>query len=181
MAKGNSLNGLSVNLRTLRALYNRAIKQKLVSKDLYPFNDYSIKSESTRKRAITLLDLERIKAFVPETAMQERAKEYFMLSFYLMGASFVDIAFLKVKNIRGTLVFFFQLNPAHLQSRFSFGIIAATALLLLSLCEAFFVMLDKADLPEHDEMQIPHKAASPKKNDIGLGKGVSALQNGQLI
>jgi hypothetical protein len=64
-----------------------------------------------------------------------------MLSFYLMGASFVDIAFLKVKNIRGTLVFFFQLNPAHLQSRFSFGIIAATALLLLSLCEAFFVML----------------------------------------
>ncbi|MFN0213815.1 MAG: phage integrase SAM-like domain-containing protein [Saprospiraceae bacterium] len=101
LSKGNSLNGLSVNLRTLRALYNRAIKQKLVSKDLYPFNDYSIKSESTRKRAITLLDLEKIKAFAPETSRQERAKEYFMLSFYLMGASFVDIAFLKVKNIVG--------------------------------------------------------------------------------
>lgn len=48
---------------------------------------------------------------------------------------------LAIQAGRGTLVFFFQLNPAHLQSRFSFGIIAATILLLLSLCEALFVML----------------------------------------
>ncbi|MCB9334311.1 MAG: hypothetical protein H6574_24955 [Lewinellaceae bacterium] len=48
---------------------------------------------------------------------------------------------LAIQAGRGTLVFFFQLNPAHLQSKFSFGIIAATALLLLSLFEAFFVML----------------------------------------
>lgn len=48
---------------------------------------------------------------------------------------------LAIQAGRGTLVFFFQLNPAHLQSRFSFGIIAATVLLLLSLCEALFVML----------------------------------------
>lgn len=41
---------------------------------------------------------------------------------------------------RGTLVFFFQLNPARIQSQFSFGIVAATTLLLLSLGEAFFVM-----------------------------------------
>ncbi len=47
---------------------------------------------------------------------------------------------LAIQAGRGTLVFFFQLNPARIQSRFSFGIIAATALLLLSLCEAFFVM-----------------------------------------
>ncbi|MBK8193483.1 MAG: hypothetical protein IPK76_09815 [Lewinellaceae bacterium] len=48
---------------------------------------------------------------------------------------------LAIQAGRGTLVFFFQLNPAHLQSKYSFGIIAATALLLLSLCEAFFVMM----------------------------------------
>ena len=41
---------------------------------------------------------------------------------------------------RGTLVFFFQLNPARIQSRFSMGIIAATTLLLLSLWEAYLVM-----------------------------------------
>jgi len=48
---------------------------------------------------------------------------------------------LAIQAGRGTLVFFFQLNPAHLQSRFSFGIIAATTLLVLSLIEAVFVML----------------------------------------
>lgn len=47
---------------------------------------------------------------------------------------------LAIQTGRGTLVFFFQLNPARIQSRFSMGIIAATALLLLSLWEAYLVM-----------------------------------------
>lgn len=101
LSKGNSANGLSVSLRTLRALYNRAIKQKLISKDYYPFTDYRIKGESTRKRAISGADLELIKQFQPKTERQARAKDYFLLSFYLMGASFVDLAFLKVRNITG--------------------------------------------------------------------------------
>lgn len=47
---------------------------------------------------------------------------------------------LAIQAGRGTLVFFFQLNPARIQSRFSMGIIAATALLVLSLWEAYLVM-----------------------------------------
>ena len=47
---------------------------------------------------------------------------------------------LAIQTGRGTLVFFFQLNPAHIQGRFSFGIIAATVLLLLSIAEAFLVL-----------------------------------------
>ena len=99
LSKGNSVNGLSVGLRTLRALFNRAIKQKLLSKEHYPFTDYSIKNERTRKRAISGADLELLKQFEPKTIRQQRAKDFFFLSFYLMGASFVDVAFLKVKNI----------------------------------------------------------------------------------
>ena len=95
------MNGLSVNLRTLRALFNRAIKQKLISKEHYPFADYSVMHESTRKRAITGADLDRLRQFEPKSEWQVRAKDFFFLSFYLMGASFVDLAFLKVKNITG--------------------------------------------------------------------------------
>ncbi|PHN00930.1 hypothetical protein [Flavilitoribacter nigricans] len=47
---------------------------------------------------------------------------------------------LAIQAGRGTLVFFFQLNPARIQSRFSMGIIAATTLLGLSLWEAWLVM-----------------------------------------
>ena len=47
---------------------------------------------------------------------------------------------LAIQAGRGTLVFFFQLNPLRIQSRFSFGIVAATLLLVLSMVEAFLVM-----------------------------------------
>lgn len=40
---------------------------------------------------------------------------------------------------RGTLVFFFQLNPARIQSRFSMAIVAATGLLVLSVWESILV------------------------------------------
>ena len=99
LSKGNSLNGLSVNLRTLRALLNLAIKQKRLSAENYPFKEYTIKGQETRKRAITREDLIKILQFQPQTQRQTRAKDYFLISFYLMGASFVDIAMLKGNNI----------------------------------------------------------------------------------
>jgi integrase/recombinase XerD len=93
------VNGLSVNLRTLRALFNRAIKEKRISKEYYPFNDYQIKTQKTRKRAITEEDIQKIKVFEPKTKRHSRAKDYFFISFYMMGASFVDLAHLKPSNI----------------------------------------------------------------------------------
>ena len=59
------------------------------------------------------------------------------------NVGFIIAAFLvpfAIQAGRGTLVFFFQLNPAHIQGRLSFGLIAATALLILSLVEAYLVM-----------------------------------------
>lgn len=47
---------------------------------------------------------------------------------------------LAIQAGRGTLMFFFQLNPLRLQSRFLSGILAATVLLILSMVEAFLVM-----------------------------------------
>lgn len=56
---------------------------------------------------------------------------------FLIAAYLVPLA---IQTGRGTLVFFFQLNPAHIQGKYSFGIIAATALLILSLVEAYLVL-----------------------------------------
>lgn len=99
LSKGNTFNGLSVNMRTIRSLYNIAIKQSKISQDYYPFKDYTIRKEETRKRAISREDLIRFLQFEPITERHKRAKDYFLTSFYLMGASFVDIAFLKCNNI----------------------------------------------------------------------------------
>lgn len=57
--------------------------------------------------------------------------------------SFMVAAFavpLAIQAGRGTLVFFFQLNPARIQSRFSMAIIAATLLLGLSLWECILIL-----------------------------------------
>ena len=57
---------------------------------------------------------------------------------FILAAFLVPFA---IQAGRGTLVFFFQLNPAHIQGKYSFGIIAATALLVLSLIEAWLVLI----------------------------------------
>ena len=99
LGKGNSINGLSVHLRTLRSVLNRATVEGLLSKDDYAFKDYSIKTVKTKKRAITEEDILKLKYYVPDSPQKQRAKDTFFLSFYLMGASFIDLAFLKLSNI----------------------------------------------------------------------------------
>ncbi len=97
--KKNSVNGLSVHMRTLKALYNRAVKRELIEREPYPFTSYTIRHEKTRKRAISEADIQKIKKAKPQTSRQQRAQDYFMMSFYLMGASFIDLAFLRKENI----------------------------------------------------------------------------------
>ena len=48
---------------------------------------------------------------------------------------------LAIQTGRGTLVFFFQLNPARIQGRYSMAVISATVLLILSLSESCLVMM----------------------------------------
>ena len=56
---------------------------------------------------------------------------------FIIAAYLVPLA---IQKGRGTLVFFFQLNPAHIQNRLSMGVIAASVLLVFSLLEAYLVL-----------------------------------------
>lgn len=118
LGKGNSLNGLSVHIRTLRALYNRAVKEYPELKEVYPFDKYSIKHEKTRKRAISVEDIEKLKVLKPSqlTTRQKRAKDYFFMSFYLMGASFIDLAFLRISDMQNGRVEYRRRKTGQLHS-----------------------------------------------------------------
>ncbi len=96
---GLQTNGISFHMRTLRALYNRAIKDGLTNKENYPFEKYKIKKEKTQHRALTKEDIKTIRDCELETDGQRFARDIFMFSFYMRGMSFVDIAFIKVENI----------------------------------------------------------------------------------
>ncbi len=97
---GGGKGGLGVNLRTLRAIYNRAIKEHLVSADLYPFKDYKIKSGDTERKALSESDFNTFKSLKLESPLLE-GQDYFMVSFYLRGINFIDMAYLTGANIEG--------------------------------------------------------------------------------
>jgi integrase len=97
-----SLNTISVYLRTLRAIMNKAIKDGLIEESAYPFKNISIKSQKTRKRAVNKDVISMVEDFeCPEGENLQLYKDLFMFSFYNRGMNFVDMAFLQNKNIQG--------------------------------------------------------------------------------
>lgn len=94
-------------LRTLRAFFNKAIKHKLVDRNLYPFHDITLKAERTKKRAIDkILISDIIQLDLPEGSSIWHVRNWFMLSFYLMGISFVDLALLKSEDIKKGRIYY---------------------------------------------------------------------------
>lgn len=106
-ASGIKPNSISNYLRTIRAIYNKAIRAKLVDRSKYPFLDVKIRSERTIKRAVLRDDLCKLtKLPLSNNSALEKALNHFLLSFYLIGISFTDLAYLKPENIiDGRLVY----------------------------------------------------------------------------
>ncbi len=102
LENGVQTNGISFHMRTLRALYNRAIKDDIANKSNYPFEKYSIKREKTIHRALSKEEMKKIRDVVLDDKSLIVARDYFMFSFYTQGMSFIDIALLKVKNLHNS-------------------------------------------------------------------------------
>ncbi len=97
---GNTLNGLASYMRTIKAIYNKGIKEDIIERDAYPFHKYQIKSVPTQKRAIDIAHLKKIMELkLKREDNLFNYRNYFLLSYMLLGMSFVDMAFLKIKNI----------------------------------------------------------------------------------
>ena len=97
--QGLKINSISNYFRTLRAIYNKAIKQKIVERSRYPFYDLKIKSERTLKRAVLRQDLLKLEQLNLEMNTAEwKALMSFLLSFYLIGISFTDMDYLSMKK-----------------------------------------------------------------------------------
>ncbi|MDB5015349.1 MAG: Site-specific recombinase XerD [Mucilaginibacter sp.] len=94
-------NSIYLYIRTIRIFFNKAIKSKVVERSHYPFYDYKLRPEKTKKRAIDIAVLKGIKAVVLSSNTSIwHTKNYFLLSFYLIGISIVDLALLKKTNVK---------------------------------------------------------------------------------
>lgn len=98
--RGLKRNSSSCYLRTLRTLYRKAVNMGLTTdKDIFRhvFTGFA----RTQKRAIPLASIRAIRQLIlPEGSPLAFARDVFMLSLYLQGMSFVDIAYMKKADIR---------------------------------------------------------------------------------
>lgn len=102
LQSGMSENSISVYMRTLRALINKAIKEEFCKAEDYAFNKYKISKLSTRtqKRAITKEEMMKIINFdVLPGSSKWHSKNYFLFSFYTIGMNLHDMALLKWSDI----------------------------------------------------------------------------------
>ena len=103
---GKCPNTVSFYMRNLRTLYNRAVEEG-VTENRSPFRRVNTRVEKTVKRAVTAEIIARIKEL--ELSLHpalEFTRDLFLLCFYLRGMSFVDLAFLKKKDLQnGVLVY----------------------------------------------------------------------------
>lgn len=99
-------NTTSFYLRILRSVYNRAVDDGITTQN-NPFRHVYTGVDKTSKRAINLKEIKRIKDLdLSTTPTLDFARDIFLFSFYMRGMSFIDIAYLKKKNISNGFVLY---------------------------------------------------------------------------
>lgn len=97
--KGLARNSTSFYMRILRAVYNRAVEKGLTV-NRNPFKQVYTGVDKTIKRAIPLKAIKQIKNL--DLTMQpslEFARDMFLFSFYTRGMSFIDLAYLRKRDL----------------------------------------------------------------------------------
>ena len=87
--RGNRINSRSIHLRNIRAVFNAALSDEIIT--CYPFRRFKIKSQQTAKRALTK---EQLLALMSADVEEHQRKyvDMFFLGLFLMGINVVDMA-----------------------------------------------------------------------------------------
>lgn len=108
-SQGLTRNTTSFYMRNLRAIYHAAMEQGIVATDCHPFARVYTGVDKTAKRAIGLEDLNRIKMLeLNRHPALSLARDILMFSFYARGMSFVDMAYLRKKDVIGDHLFYYR-------------------------------------------------------------------------
>ncbi len=101
---GVNQNSSSFYMRNLRAVYNRAVEKELALQR-FPFKHVYTGVDKTIKRAVPLKAVKKIKEmdFSTNPAF-DFARDMFLFSFYTRGMSFIDMAYLRKKDLQNGIL-----------------------------------------------------------------------------
>lgn len=101
---GVSSNSSSFYMRNLRAVYNRAVEKGLTQQH-FPFKNVYTGVDKTIKRAVTMKIVRQIRDMdLSMSPTLDFARNMFLFSFYTRGMSFVDMAYLRKKNLQNGIL-----------------------------------------------------------------------------
>jgi len=107
--KGRSFTTISMYLRHLRTLFNTAISNQLIPKEIYPFgkNRYEVPTGNNKKKAITLPEIALIYNLEIEPGTtRAMARDYWFFMYLCNGMNMKDMCLLRYKNIKENVLEF---------------------------------------------------------------------------
>lgn len=103
-ARGICPNSSSYCMRGLRAVYNRAVEKELTVQR-NPFRHVYTGIDKTVKRAVPLKIIRQLRELdLALSPASDFARDIFLFSFYTRGMSFIDMAFLKKKDLQNGIL-----------------------------------------------------------------------------
>ena len=114
--RGMVRNSISFYMRIMRAVYNKALRQKLVEQS-HPFTEVYTGIDRTRKRAVSESVISQLyKLKLTEDTPLALARDIFIFSYCTRGMAFVDIAYLKKENIQNGVICYARRKTGQLLS-----------------------------------------------------------------
>lgn len=95
--KGRKVNGIGIDLRNIRTVFNWAIDNEITSK--YPFRKFQIKTEREQYLYLSVEEMREFRDIEVEPFM-EKYRDIFMLGFYLVGINISDLLELPANCIK---------------------------------------------------------------------------------
>lgn len=97
-------NSSSFYMRILHTVYNQAVEEGLTTQK-EPFKRVYTGIDKTVKRAISMKELKRIKELdLSGNKKLDYARDMFLMSFYMRGMSFIDMAYLRKKDLASGVI-----------------------------------------------------------------------------
>ena len=105
-----SRTSVSMYLRALKAVFNAAIEEKEINPEIYPFGTrkYQIPSANSVKKALNQSEIKLLYSATTNNEFQEKARDFWFLSFLCYGINIKDIAYLKYSNIQKQCLYYYR-------------------------------------------------------------------------
>ncbi|WP_299363474.1 site-specific integrase [Winogradskyella sp.] len=109
-SKSLSISSIGIVLRSLKAIFNKAISENKIDEKKYPFGNRKYKTPSAKgvKKSLNSKQLKTLFEAKPKSPQQEKAKDFWFLSYSMSGINIKDIAMLKYENMDGDTIKFYR-------------------------------------------------------------------------